>query len=96
MFLKNFLSFPTTDNMSGFFAINKNVLEILPLKKIFQGYGEYHLRLVFYAKKHGLNIAEIPVYYTNRAYGKSKSRLGKMFYTYMIVALKLSLSNEKN
>lgn len=95
MFLKHILSFPTTDNMSGFFAIKNNILEKLPLNEIFQGYGEYHLRLVFYAKKHGLKIAEVPVYYTKRKYGKSKSNLIKMFCNYIIVALKLSLSNDK-
>lgn len=91
IFLKNVLNFPSTDNMSGFFGINKKSLEKLPLDVIFQGYGEYHLRMVFFAKQINLKILEIPIYYEKRTYGKSKSNLIKMFIKYLYTAIKLSL-----
>ena len=61
----------------------------LPLQEIFQGYGEYHLRLVYLANKYNLKIIELPVFYQSRKYGKSKSNLLKMFINYLRVAWEL-------
>ena len=82
-FLKHILGFPIMDNMSGFYAIRREKLLQLPLKMIYKGYGEYHLRLVYLAKKKGFRIKEVPVYYKKRVYGKSKSNLPKMFFLYL-------------
>jgi len=96
LFLKYFLGFPTMDNMSGFYAIRKEKLFQLPINKIYTGYGEYHLRLVYLAKKQGFKIKQIPVYYPKRKHGKSKTNLIKMFFLYLLTAFSLKLSNEKN
>lgn len=90
-FLKMILGFPTMDNMSGFYAIRKETIGKLDLREIYRGYGEYHLRLVWAAKQCGMKIIEIPVYYQRRKYGESKSHLLKMFYSYLLSALKLRL-----
>lgn len=92
--LKHLLSFPIMDNMSGFYAIRKDDLYKMPLEKIYRGYGEYHLRLVYYAKKKGLRIKELPVYYKERKYGSSKSNLKKLVFIYTKTALKQRFSNE--
>jgi len=89
--LKHLLGFPTIDNMSGFYAISKEKLFKLPLKQIYRGYGEYHLRLLHFAKMAKLKISEVPVYYPKRKYGKSKSDLSKLVFLYTSVALKLSI-----
>lgn len=94
-FLKRILGFPTMDNLSGFYAIRKNKLLTLPLNFIYNGYGEYHLRLVYLAQKYGLRIKETPVYYPKRKYGYSKSNLFKMFFIYLQVAFSLKYSDEK-
>ncbi len=94
LFLKYFLFFPTIDNMSGFYAIKKAKLFLLPIKNIYQGYGEYHLRLVYLAKKYGLKIKEIPVFYPKRKHGQSKSNLVKMFFGYLITSFSLKLNND--
>lgn len=94
-FLKNALGFPTMDNMSGFYSIKKVQLLKLPIEKIYQGYGEYHLRLVYLAKKFGLRIKETPVYYKKRGFGQSKSNLFKLFFKYLRVALFLKLKDGK-
>lgn len=93
LFLKYVLGFPTMDNMSGFYAIRKEKLLQLPITKIYQGYGEYHLRLVYLAKKQGLRIKEIPVFYPKRKYGHSKTNFFKMFFRYLFVAFDLKLRN---
>lgn len=95
LFLKYILGFPTMDNMSGFYIVKKEILLKLPIEQIYLGYGEYHLRLVYLAKKQGLKIKEIPVFYPKRKYGKSKSNLLKMFFRYLFIAFKLKLTNGK-
>ena len=95
-FLKWVLSFPTMDNMSGYYAIRRRHLFALPLKQIYRGYGEYHLRLLYLAKKAGLRIAEIPYYSPLRTRGKSKSKLVNMFFDYLKVAFRLYFDKEIN
>ena len=95
LFLKYFLGFPILDNLSGFYAIKKQTLYELPLKYIFQGYGEYHLRLLKSMQWRGLYISEIPVKYGRRRYGKSKSSLLTLFFRYVWIALQLALRIKK-
>lgn len=89
LFLNKILNFPIMDNMSGFYAIGAKQLNKLPLQTIFQGYGEYHLRLVWYARQYGLRIKQMPVFYPLRQHGQSKSNLTKMFWQYLMAAFKL-------
>lgn len=95
LFLHRILSFPIMDNMSGFYCIKKVKLCKLPLEKIYQGYGEYHLRLVYLANKYDLRIKETPVYYKKRRFGRSKSNLFKLFFKYLKVAFLLKLKDGK-
>lgn len=77
-----------SDNLSGFFIIKKKYL-INELNKIFYGYGEFYIRLLFYMQKKRIKIKEIPVKYALRKYGTSKSRLIRMFLLYTIETIKL-------
>lgn len=90
-FLKYILGFPTMDNMSGFYAIRKNTLAELGMDAIYKGYGDYHLRLVWYAKSKGYAISEIPVFYKKRTYGDSKSQLLSLIFSYTLCAITLRL-----
>lgn len=77
------------DNTGGFFCVRKKVLNTLPFKKIFFGYGDYFFRLLFFLKlKKGI-IKEIPTKYTNRLYGKSKSNFFLMIFKYFISAVSI-------
>lgn len=84
--------FPVSDNTSGFYAIRKTTLQTLHPKKIYHGYGEYHMRLVWIAKKAGLTITEVPVYYGNRLGGLSKSQLLPMMLSYFQEAIRLKIN----
>lgn len=95
LFLKYLLGFPTMDNMSGFYAVKRKRLLTLPIDRIYRGYGEYHLRLVYLAKKRGFDIGEMPVFYGARSYGESKSNLLKMFFHYLFTAFELKLKGDK-
>lgn len=88
-FLRIFFAFPSTDNASGYYAIRSSVLRTMPLDQIFVGYGEYHLRLIYLAKKMKLQIGELPVFYRKRQYGTSKSKLLQMCFSYLKVAFQL-------
>jgi len=80
---------PIWDNTSGYYAIHKTDLERLGLKKIYYGYGDYHLRLVFYAAKAGYKMIEVPTTYQARLGGASKSKLLKMAVEYTKEAFRL-------
>ena len=89
-----FVNFATkgniTDNLSGFFIIEKKFLKI-NLKKIFYGYGDFYIRLLFFMQKKGISIKEVPVKYDVRKYGVSKSKLVKMFISYFIETIKVTI-----
>lgn len=93
--LRHVLGFPSTDNMSGFYAIWKSKLMEINPESIYSGYGDYHLRLVWYAKQGKFRIAEVPVIYGVRVYGKSKSNLILLFFSYLSCALSLRFKNDK-
>jgi dolichol-phosphate mannosyltransferase len=63
------------DNLSGFFAVRRRVLATLPAERIFFGYGDFYFRLLWYARRQGARLVEIPVRYPPRAGGTSKTRL---------------------
>ncbi len=84
------IGFPVMDNMSGFYAIRRRDLLMLNPDAIYYGYGDYHMRLVYYAKRLGYCIQEVPVYYKKRLSGKSKSNLLKMTKDYVFEAIRLT------
>jgi dolichol-phosphate mannosyltransferase len=86
---KLLLGSPVWDSTSGFYAIYKDKLVNLGLQKIYYGFGDYHLRLVYFAKKNGYRTKEIPCIYEPRLGGVSKSKLFKMFFDYLGEAIRL-------
>ncbi len=87
--LRFFLGMPTSDNLSGFFAIRKKCLEPMNKEVIFTGYGEYFMRLLYAARRLGYRLHEIPVFYKLRQHGSSKSQFGHMLHDYTLCALEL-------
>lgn len=83
------LGMPIWDNTSGYYAIKKNTLEKLGIDRIYYGYGDYHLRLVSFAHKAGLQIIEVPTFYKERLGGVSKSKLLEMLYNYFLEVIRL-------
>lgn len=80
---------PIWDNTSGYYAVRKTDLEDLGIKRIYYGYGDYHLRLVFYAAQKGWKMEEVPTTYQERLGGASKSKLLKMAVEYTKEAWRL-------
>ncbi len=80
---------PIWDNTSGYYAIRKSDLAKLGIDKIYYGYGDYHLRLVFAAAAKGYSMVEVPTNYQPRLGGASKSKLLKMAVEYLREAYRL-------
>ena len=89
LIIKTVLRIETMDNLSGFFAINRYKLQQIPQGKIFFGYGEYFIRLLFFAHRNDFSIKEVPVFYENRTWGQSKSKFLSMFIDYTKTAVSL-------
>lgn len=83
------LGSPVNDNLSGFFAMKRKELERLNFDKIFWGYGDYFIRLIYLAKKQNNSFAELPSFYKDREYGSSKSQFLDMFRGYLTSTLNL-------
>jgi len=81
-----------SDNLSGFFIIKKNLLNNL-VNKIFFGYGDFYIRLLYFMQRKKIDIIEIPTKYAPRKFGVSKSKLINMIFTYSIAATKLVINN---
>ena len=77
------------DNLSGFFAIRRELLFSLDFQRIFWGYGDYFFRLLFYAETIGASILDIPVVYQRRKSGEPKRRLLSVAIQYTAALMKL-------
>lgn len=89
LFLRFFLGMPTSDNLSGFFAIRKECLQPMNKAVVFTGYGEYFMRLLYAARRKGYRLYEVPVFYKLRQHGSSKSQFAHMLHDYTLCALEL-------
>ena len=79
-----------SDNLSGFFIIKKKFLR-KNLSKIFYGYGDFYIRLLYFIQKQNISIFDFPIKYDLRKYGESKSKLVKMLISYSIETIKLKV-----
>jgi dolichol-phosphate mannosyltransferase len=97
IFVRLWLQNQIQDNLSGFFAIRREQLLALNADAIFEGYGEYFIRLLFEAARKKYRILEVPVYYTLRRHGKSKSRFVSMLWNYSkcVLSLRFQSSRQK-
>lgn len=83
------------DNLGGYFTARRDAVLALPLDRIFEGYGEYFFRLLFFSQRAGMTVVELPANYRLRETGKSKSNWGRMIVTYSSAAINLRFSNWK-
>ena len=93
--IKPLIGSPVKDNLCGFYAVKHAKLNSLDFNKIFYGYGDYFIRLIFHSKKKGYSFSELPSFYKDRTYGASKSKFLSMFADYFLSALKLRFGENK-
>lgn len=78
------------DNLYGLFAIKKSVLSGLDFDKIFIGYGDYYIRLLYVLQRRGVIIHEIPAVNGKRREGAGNRDLLKAFFQYTHTVLQLA------
>ena len=61
-------------------------------KPIYFGYGDYAIRLIYYALREGFVLREVPVVYEFRLGGESKTQFSRQLinYTRAVLALRFS------
>jgi dolichol-phosphate mannosyltransferase len=79
------------DNLSGFFAMRRDKLLRMDRSRIFIGYGDYFIRLLYHAWRYSYSVLEIPVFYRVRPHGASKSSFVKMIINYSRTVFDLRL-----
>jgi len=80
------------DATAGFKCYRKKVLETIDLEKIrFKGYA-FQIEMKFTAWKHGFNIVEIPIIFTDRKLGSSKMS-GKIVYEAIWGVIKMKIGS---
>ena len=80
------------DNLSGYLAFRRGLLDGLKPEAIFYGYGDYAIRLLRHVVKTGGRVLELPTVYRFRNGGESKTRFFAYFWTYLASVLRLRLT----
>jgi dolichol-phosphate mannosyltransferase len=87
----------TTDNLSGYFAFNKRILDGIDASSIFYGYGDYFIRFLYVMQKKKKFILEVPVVYKDRKGGLSKTNLKNELIRYTRTVMRIRFGrNEKS
>ena len=82
-----------TDSLFGYFAIHRNVLNQVDFDKVFWGYGDYCIRLMYYLQRKQFSILQVPGVLGQRIGGEGNSRLGKTLIQYTGEVFKLVLTD---
>jgi dolichol-phosphate mannosyltransferase len=77
------------DNLSGYLAFRRPVLDRLDPDTIFYGYGDYAIRFLRQVVQRGGRVLEIPTVYRFRKGGESKTRFFAYFWTYLASVIRL-------
>jgi dolichol-phosphate mannosyltransferase len=84
-----------TDSLYGYFAIKREILKKLDFDKIFWGYGDYCIRLMYYLQSIGVSILQFPAENGERLTGTGKSRFVRVLLQYIKTTLQLVWSQYK-
>lgn len=84
-----------TDNLYGFWAIKRDVMEKCNYDNIFWGYGDYFIRMLYYLQKLNIKILQIPAVNGERKGGKPNNRFLKIFWQYFTEVIKLAIERPK-
>jgi dolichol-phosphate mannosyltransferase len=80
------------DNLSGYLAFRRPLLERLEPATVFHGYGDYAIRFLHQVVRGGGRVLEIPTVYRFRKGGESKTRFFAYFWTYLGSVFRLRLT----
>ena len=80
-----------TETLYGFLSIRKEDLFKVDFDKIFWGYGDYCIRLMYYLQKENFTFLQFPAVNGHRLEGSGNTKLVKVFWLYLIEVIMLVL-----
>lgn len=83
-----------TDSLFGFWAAKRPVIESLDYDKVFYGYGDYCIRMMYYLQKNKTTILQIPGVLGRRIAGQGNTRLIRTLLKYSVAVMKLALQRD--
>jgi dolichol-phosphate mannosyltransferase len=84
-----------TDSLYGYFAIRRDVAERLNYDRIFWGFGDYCIRLMFYLQRNNVSILQIPAVNGRRLSGRGNTRVLRTLIKYTREAIMLAISSSR-
>ena len=94
VFIRLVLAQRIHDNLSGYLAFRRSLLDRLDAPAVFYGYGDYAIRLLRSVVRGGGRVLEIPTVYHFRKGGESKTRFLAHFGTYILSVVRLRLTGK--
>lgn len=89
------LGMKSSDNTGGYVMFKKSLLEKMHPEKIFTGYGDFYFRFLYAVKLINATLVEIPVVYSLRASGESKTYFSKYIFKYTFEGFMLIFNGKK-
>lgn len=84
-----------TDSLFGYFAIHRSVISQINFDKVFWGYGDYGIRLMYYLQEKKFTILQIPMTLGERKNGEGNKKFFKTFFQYLFATVQLVFSQMK-
>ncbi|MBI4945440.1 MAG: glycosyltransferase [Bacteroidetes bacterium] len=82
LFIRFTLLSGITENLFGYFAIKKEVIYKCDFNKIFFGFGDYYMRLLYFLQKKNCSILQIPAIFGQRNFGVGNKNLIPRVFRY--------------
>lgn len=79
-----------TDNLYGYFAIKRVTIENINYDRVFWGYGDYYIRLLYFLQRQAVNILQFPAINGRRLSGAGQSNFIGVFWQYFKEVIKLA------
>lgn len=79
------------DNLYGYFAVKKGTIEKVDYDRVFWGYGDYYIRLLYFLQKNRTSILQFPAINGRRLSGVGQSGFVGIFWQYFRETIKLVL-----
>lgn len=81
-----FLGLKARDMTAGFRLYRREVLESIPLDRIFSSGYSFLIEMLFLVEQRGWRVAEVPIRYADRTLGKSKISRNEIYKAWYTVA----------
>lgn len=92
LFVRGLLGGSITDNLYGYYAIRRNVIERCDYDSIFWGFGDYCIRLLYYLEVDRASLLQIPMVVGERRAGVGNRAWVRTLIQYLISTLGLTFN----